>query len=314
MIPLVAPTITERDRDAVARTNLKDDTDVGRFEEAFAERVGCGWAVAVSSGTAALSLAFRLLGFSDIDGRGVWLPTYACRALLDALPRGVYLNFGDSRYDVRNAKMNQDDADITVHMFGRATDISSGMIEDYTLSLGHDIDLLGNLGVCSTHASKMISTGRGGVVFGNDARLERPTRRVATRSGVLMAAAQAALGVSQLSQLDGFIERRRELARFYSERFTKAGIECPDPDCGSVFFRYIIGVQDPAGKVAELAKHGIEAGRGVHPLLHQGFGLPDSEFPGAVESWNRNLSVPCHPGVTDEKARRIAAAVIEVCA
>lgn len=330
MIPLVAPTITPADRLAVAAAAYQDGLTserlVRKFEEAFAERVGCAGAVAVCSGTEALTLALKAAGANRTNV--VALPTYACAAVHNAARRiGGTVVLADCSFDIAAARMMQDHGTVLVHSFGRATAngfSDSSVVEDWTLSLGGVPCLVGLLGVCSTHASKMISTGRGGVVFANDGALLEQVRDLAYYDwhgpngnlgsySVGMTAIQAALGLSQLKQLDEFIARRREIAAVYSARFDDAGIECPDPDCGSVFFRYLIGVDNPAGKVATLKEIGIEAGRGVYPPLHRQLGLPDDQFPGATAAVNRLLSVPCHPSLTDRDVSYIADQVATVC-
>jgi perosamine synthetase len=331
-IPLVAPCITDQDRrylrDRIDNGLLENETEVTRFEQAFAERVGCRDAVAVNSGTSALMIAVRLI---KRDKRHFTIPTYTCAASWNAVMGAVCFGLSsqvqylaDSYFDVQTARMTQDDADVLIHMFGTETlTAEQPIIEDYTLSLG-GVQYVDGVGVCSTSASKMISTGRGGLIFSDDNQWleharelayydQQPNGRRASLS-LGMTSLQAALGNSQLGQLDTFIARRRELAHRYSERFTKAGIECPDPDCGSVFFRYLIAVHDPASKVAQLAERGIEAGRGVYPPLHQLAGLSDDKFPGATESVNRLLSVPVHPSITDRQADYIAEHVVQVCA
>lgn len=336
MIPLVAPTITRRDRDHLAHACynglLESEAMVRRFEEAFAGRVGCVGAVAVCSGSAALALALEAL---DCDPSA---PSYSCSAIFNAMIASTGWSWNyvaenclvDSSFDVRTAQMVQHGSTIIVHAFGKATRMATtphGPIEDWTLSLGVGHAGLGRgmkVGVCSTHASKMLSTGRGGVIFSNDEALLKEVRETAyydsEPNGLLgchslgMTSMQAALGLSQLQQLDRFIERRREIAHVYSAAFEAAGIECPDPDCGSVFFRYLIGVDDPADKLKKLAEHGIEAGRGVYPPLHRQLGLPDEQFPGATACVNRLLSVPCHPMLTSRDVEFVAAKVIEVCA
>jgi perosamine synthetase len=321
MIPLVAPTITGHDRGYIRQRLgnglLDSEAEVRRFEEAFAEYVGCAGAVAVCSGTIALELALHVLDISVVG-----IPTYSCVALRNATRRNA-VTYLDSEFDVQNARMALEPCSgslVVTHMFGMITTFTLNLlehfrlIEDWTLSLGAAPCPVGDIGVCSTHESKMLSTGRGGMVFSNDDVVLEDVRALVNARSVGMSATQAALGISQLQQLDSFIERRRTLAYFYSDQFAAAGIACPDPECGSVFFRYLIAVDDPADAVACLAEDGIEAGRGVYPPLHRLAGLPDDRFPGATWCVNHLLSVPCHPSITDEQAAYIAEQVIQVCA
>lgn len=307
MIPLVAPTITRRDREYLASHD--SGGEVLRFEEDFASYVSAEGAVAVRSGTDAIRLALDVLGIQSVS-----IPTYACTALLDAT-QGRARRYVDSAFTVRTGWLEQEPATVAVAMFGSGM-TAKAAIEDWTLSLGYPHQLpKGALGVCSTHESKMISTGHGGVVYGNDLETLTAIRRLAFRHGLGTTTSGAALGRSQLRQLPEFISRRRKIAATYSAAFEQAGIECPDPDFGSVFFRYMIRIEgDPADAVAELAARGIEAGRGVYPLLHWAAGADDARFPGACHSVNTLLSVPCHPSLTDKQVRYIAEQVVQVCA
>jgi perosamine synthetase len=333
VIPLVAPTITEQDREELVlsiRQGLLEggEIEVRAFEEEFAAYVGCAGGVAVNSGTNALIVALRAL-----DCRHVNLPTYTCRAILDAttaLDMGEDLvdnecNVREAMFHVQPLIRETRDGTVLTHMFGttaRAGVWPYPLIEDFTLSLG----AVGSphFGVCSFHRDKMISTGRGGIIVAQDTEFLERCRELAyydqPRNGTYspafsfgMTGMQAALGRSQLRQLPGFIERRKEIASRYTDAFTAAGIECPNQHVDSVFFRYIIGVTDPAAKVEELAKRGIEAGRGVNPPLHRLLGLPNGRFPGAEECFSKLLSVPVHPGLTDEQVGYIAEQVVEVC-
>lgn len=331
-VPLVAPTITDIDRqsmhNAVELGLLEHGLrEVERFEEMFAALVGCEWAVAVNSGTSALTVALHALDlFTEVG-----IPSWSCMALRNAveavaldrpgMPNPTYF---DTSWDVRQAQATiAKGANVVAHMFGRDTRYRSNqpVIEDWTLSLGGCAALVGDLGVCSTHQSKMISTSRGGVIFGDDPDLYDRVRELVhydrhTGFGysVAMTAMQAALGVSQLAQLDTFISRRRHFASRYTDAFRAAGIECPDPDSGSVFFRYLIRVDSPARSVAGLSERGIEAGRGVYPPLHQLAGLPDDGFPGTMAAVESLLSVPVHPSISDAQADHVIESVLQVCA
>lgn len=331
VIPLVAPCITHQDREYVARAAyttslLNDETEVHRYEEAFAEFVGAAGAVAVNSGTNALIAALKASGVLPHDP--VQIPSYTCRALLDAVKAvGARPVLYDNRCDIPAADFNGEPpagiaTTVLSHMFGIAAPRERHMIEDATLSLGavHAAPVM----VCSTSGDKMLTTGRGGIIAAQDGAFLKRCRELAyydtPRDGYrpaysfAMSATQAALGNSQLRQLPGFIERRREIAASYTERFADAGIECPDMDCGSVFFRYIVASADPARAVATLATRGIEAGHGVNPPLHRMLGLDDRRFPGATRCLNSLLSVPCHPSLTDTDVEHIAEQVLEVCA
>ncbi len=325
MIPLVAPYYTLKDNIGKA---FEDDSEVRAFEEEFAAYVGCRGAVAVNSGTDALIVASRAMGMPP----GFQVPSFACRALLDAIAYdGSNGNIVDNICDIPRADFSAtftEDTDLALmlpHMFGTASMVPNDelVIEDITLSLGAvNPD---KIGVCSFHRDKMISTGRGGIIVAQDDGFLERCRELAyydqPRNGTYtpafsfgMSGMQAALGRSQLKQLPGFIERRRDVAARYTAVFREVGIETPDPDVESTFFRYIIGVTDPGAKVAQLAERGIEAGRGVDPPLHRLVGLRNEDFPGAEECYSKLLSVPVHPGLSDEQVGYIIEQVVQGCA
>jgi perosamine synthetase len=363
MIPLVTPTITEVDRsymqERLGQGLLEDEHEIERFEQAFARRVKSRGAVAVNSGTSALQLALTALGVGA--GAEVLMPTYTCVALLNAIRAcGAQAVLVDNQYDVERARFHMDEADarrkltprtravVVSHMFGTLLeldrwDLGVPIVEDVTLSLGavtggRPGGSLGTVGVCSFHHSKMISTGRGGVVVADDEELVERVRELADYDrpvpgwrqqdpGELHGAfrpafsfaitpMQAALGISQLGQLDAFIDRRLALADRYSNRFREAGLSCPrvTPDRSNVFYRYMLEVDRGVPEILRsLERAEIEAGRGVYPPVHELVGLPDEDFPGARRSVERLLSVPLHPSVTDEQAdyicQRVCAAV-----
>ncbi len=324
MIPLVVPSYSPADK---LLAQWDTDVQVRLFEEEFAEFVGCRGAVAVNSGTNALIVSLKACD----DDPSVAIPSYSCRALLDATELfGGFDFMADNVCDVRNAQFgmvapdNDDGWMLLPHMFGTRSPRPSmnGVIDDMTLSLGavHSPPIA----VCSFHRDKMISTGRGGMIVAQDedflarcrdlAYYDQPANgKYRTAFSFGMTGMQAALGRSQLRQLPGFIERRRDIASRYTAAFSEVGIETPDPDVDSVFFRYIVGVDDPASKVRALAARGVEVGRGVNPPLHRLLGLDPSGFTGAEECFGKLLSVPVHPGLTDEQVQHVIVQVLEVC-
>src|SRR3982751_4829600 len=70
-IPYGKQNITKTDIDAVVAVLQSDfltqGSEIAKFEHAFAEYIGCRYAVAVSNGTAALHLCTLALGVSEKD-------------------------------------------------------------------------------------------------------------------------------------------------------------------------------------------------------------------------------------------------------
>lgn len=360
MIHLVQPHITACDARYLKRRIdeglLEDDCEVARFERAFADCVGARWGVAVNSGTSALHVALHALGVGP--GDEVILPSYTCIALLHAVQFcGATPVLVDNVCAVEAAQFHlcpdavrrritrRTRAVLVTQMFGTVLPVTEAdfgvpVIEDFTLSFGAEVGgrragSFGTIGVCSLHASKMISCDQGGMIVSNDAGyVERARRftcygasmeawrtappeslrgRYALAGSYRMSALQAALGMSQLEQLEHFITRRQQLARRYTAAFREAGITCPDvpDDRSSVFFRYLIRVERPVVRVIErLRDLQIQAGRGVYPPLHWLLDLPDTDFPGTIACVRSLLSVPLHPGLTDADVERLLPAVI----
>lgn len=326
MIPLVAPCITEWDRADLERAIavgdiLTSETAVRHYEEEFAAYVEARGAVAVNSGTNALVVALKASGVVPNDV--VTISTYNCVAVKNAVRMTTAADpeLVDTTYNIRGAYFEPSgDVTINSHMFGK-TNVAEAPIHDITLSLGPALAL--NVMVCSTHADKMISTGRGGIIAGQDESFLEHCRELAYYETAPdlrgysfgMTSMQAVLGRSQLAQLPGFIGRRQEIAAKYSVACTRAGIECPAIDHWNSFFRYIIATERHASKIVEeLADRGIEAGRGVNPPLHRIMALRESDFPNAERCLRRNVSIPVHPSLTDRQVDYIIEQVLEVCA
>lgn len=360
LIRLVQPQITACDAQYLKRRIdeglLESDCEVARFEQAFAGYVGVRWGVAVNSGTSALHVALCALGVGP--GDEVILPSYTCVALLHAVRFcGATPVLVDNVCAVESARFHlcpdavrrritrRTRAVLVTQMFGTVLPVTEAdfgvpVIEDFTLSLGAAVNgrragSFGTIGVCSLHASKMISCDQGGMIVSSDAGCVDRARRFASYGAPMeawrtappeslrgryelagsyrMSALQAALGMSQLGQLESFIARRRQLARRYTVTFREAGIICPNvpDDDSNVFFRYLIRVQRPVVPVIErLRTLQIQAGRGVYPPLHGLLDLPDADFPGAMDCVRSLLSVPLHPGLTDADVERLLPAVV----
>lgn len=258
MIQVSAPCLGFAEQDfvsrALAENRLSQGSDVFRFEEQFAERLGVAHAVAVSNGTAALHLALAALGIGLGDEVLVPALTFVATAnavaytgakpvLVDSDPETWCVSIGDllSKITPRTRAI------IPVHVYGVPCDMSALMtiarshrlylVEDAAEGLGGSqhsraLGTFGDAGTFSFYGNKIMTTGEGGAVVTNDFFLAtrlRFLRGQAHSSEVRyyhpeigfnyrMTELQAAVGLGQLTHLGAMIDRRKTIFRWYRER------------------------------------------------------------------------------------------------
>ncbi len=338
------PTVAEEDAAAVARVvrsgALAQGPEVAAFEAAVAERLGVEAGAAVASGSAALELALRTLGVGP--GDDVLIPTFACDALyhavtrcgarpvlVDADPATLSLCPGDARRRL-TARTR---AVIVPHAFGLAAPLGPWLalgppvVEDCAQALGavrdgRPVGSRGAAAVCSFGATKMVTTGEGGLVGGGAGLVARVREArdydervdLAPRFNYKLTDIQAALGRSQLARLDAFVARRRVIADRYRRRLAGLPVRLPaEAGDAHVYHRFVVEVDRPLQAViAALERRGVSARRPVFRPLHRALGLDG--YPEADRLWARALSLPCYPALTDAEVDQVAAALGEVLA
>ncbi|MBN2225015.1 MAG: DegT/DnrJ/EryC1/StrS family aminotransferase [Deltaproteobacteria bacterium] len=327
---------------SVMTTMLAGGPAVSAFETAVAHRAGTALGCAVSSGTAALHLALAALGVGPADE--VILPAYVCAAPLYAVRHvggrpilaDVDPETGLSSADhIRAVLTKRTKAIVAVHLFGRAAPVDDivslgvPVLEDCAQSLGGEcrgkpLGSWGTAAVFSFYATKVITTGFGGMVCSDDAGLIGRIRdlvRYDERTDVLtgyaygMTSFQAALGASQMSRIDEFLQRRLAIHDFYRETFSAAGVELPPPagQGEDIHYRFVVKSDDGVDRViSRLGERGIAARRPVFAPLYTY--EETGELPGAKRAHNRDISIPLYPALTDDETRRVAEAVVAVLA
>jgi dTDP-4-amino-4,6-dideoxygalactose transaminase len=137
----------------------------------------------------------------------------------------------------------------------------------------------------------------------------------------------AALGVSQMRKLDQYLARRREIATYYDEQWRGLPhLAIPQSAPGergrSGLHLYVLrfdyaGMSTTRQKVMEeLRKSGV--GSQVHyiPVYRQPYhkdGIDRAAFPESEAYYRECLSIPLHPGLTDEEVERVVGAVRTLC-
>lgn len=354
MISLTKPdlgdTETTRMIDAVRSGAIAQGSIAKKFEEACARWLGVDAGVATNSGTSALVLSLAVLGVAR--GSEVILPSYTCTAILNAVViSGAIPILVDNHDDIATMNFNlladaveeaitpATRAIIVPHMFGTAADVTAisalglPVIEDITLAFGattpdgRQVGSVGDLAVCSFHASKMVACGEGGMLLGrqdlarrarelNGSESEQVEQRFQNVSapftlqyGFRLSDVLAACGLAQVERLPETIARRRALARHYTEALgCVRGISLPKAEIpGCVFFRFIAQVSDrnPIDVLMALKDSGIEGGRGVYPPLHRLLETNPLSFPGAERAVCKNISIPLYPAIEDHEVEEV---------
>ena len=131
------------------------------------------------------------------------------------------------------------------------------------------------------------------------------------RFNLKMTDISAALGLSQLGRLDSMITRRRILASRYTEALSGSGLDLPGDRAGErgVFYRYVVGTDRADTLRDAIHRRGVRAERPVFAPLSRYPGFPPC--PGAERAWERSLSLPLYPALTDGEAETVMRAARE---
>jgi perosamine synthetase len=275
-IPLAGPELGAREEELVLEVLRSGRLSLGpmgeRFEREFAAWLGSDDAVAVSSGTTALHLGVRQLGWGP--GDEVITSPFSFVASANCL---LYEGARPIFCDVDSLTLNLDpDAAaaavgertkglLPVHIFGYpaaipefeslATKHGLAILEDACEALGavdsegRMVGSRGNLATFAFYANKQMTTGEGGMIVPTDADVARRLRSERNQGRAVdmgwldhdrlgfnyrLSDLAAALGVAQVEKLDSLLARRAEVARLYEQGLAGLeGVETPLAGRGS---------------------------------------------------------------------------------
>ena len=348
MITHSKPTIEQDDIKAISEVlnsgQIAQGPMVDKFEKELSKSIDVKGGVATNSGTSALHLA--LLALDIRKGDKVIIPSYVCTALLNAInyvhAKPVIAdinmeNFNISVSDIEKKIDEKTKAIIVPHMFGLAADIDEilnfgvPVIEDCAQSIGATykgkmVGCFGVISIFSFYATKMLATGEGGMAASNSDELLKKMRDLReydfksdykVRYNYKMTDMQAALGISQLSKLPTFIDRRKQIAEYYSEKFSNLDVILPTSKKHKehIFYRYVVRTNkdtDIKKCFDGFKKKNVICDSPVYKPLHVYLGLNKKDFINTEEIMNSAISIPTYPSLTENEMNYVSSIVKEV--
>jgi perosamine synthetase len=267
-IPLARPELGPREEELLLEVVRSGSLSLGpkleQFEHDFSDWIGGNvYAVAVSSGTAALHLGVRAKGWSDED-EVITSPlsfVASTNCLLYEGAKPVFADIDPVTLNLDPVKAAEAVGEKTagilpVHIFGYPADLPEfgkiakehdlGMLEDACQALGAidrtgaKVGTDGNLATFAFYANKQMTTGEGGILVTPDedvaeaVRSERNQGRAPDMEQVehdrlgfnyRLTDLHAAIGIAQLERLDEMLNARENVAALYRERLTQLGAE-----------------------------------------------------------------------------------------
>jgi UDP-4-amino-4,6-dideoxy-N-acetyl-beta-L-altrosamine transaminase len=208
-----------------------------------------------------------------------------------------------------------------------------------------------DIAVFSFHPVKIVTTGEGGMAMTNDSaladlmRLDRSHGVTRDSEQLQRADAEpwyyeqqrlgfnyrlsdicAALGLSQMSRIDAFTARRRQIAAAYDAAFANLPLTCPwqHPDSNSAWHLYVVRVErlrtnrSHRDVFDQLREAGIGANLHYIPVYKQPYyralGFAEHYCCDAEAYYAEAISLPIFPAMTDEEQQQVIAAVTEAIA
>jgi len=377
LLPYGRQSLDQQDIQAVVEVLRSDwlttGPKVAEFEERFAEWVGAKHAVSFSSGTAALHGAAFTAGLGPRD-EAITTPLTFCATANCVVYQGATPVFADVSADTLNldpARVSekitkQTKAVIAVDYAGQPSDLDELrakaqrhrliFIEDACHALGAEyrgkrVGSLADMTIFSFHPVKHLTTGEGGMVTTQDAKLAETLRRFRNH-GISSEARQrqqsgqwfyemvllgfnyrltdvaCALGLNQLDRLESNLARRREIAARYTKAFREIpAVIAPDvrDELNPAWHLYPIRLKRELLSVdrGEIFRALRAENLGVnvhyipvhqHPYYRDHYGYRGGEFPIAEAAYESLISLPMFHGMTDQDAEDVIHAVHKVTA
>jgi len=361
-IPVYEPRLEGKEKEYVLdclRTNWISSLGkfIGKFEDGFSKFCERKYGVATSNGTTALQLALLVLEIGS--GDEVIVPDLTFVASANAVTytgaKPVFVDVDKESWTIDPKRIQEKinhktKAIMVVHLYGHPADMDPIakicrkhkllLIEDAAeahgaLYKGEKVGALSNLGCFSFYGNKIITTGEGGMLVTDNARLAQKARflrdhgmshkrrywHTAIGYNFRMTNIQAAIGLAQLENIEKTISKKRKIAQLYNHYLNDIkGLTLPNEAswAKNVYWMYSVLVNPDFGcsrdqLMVELKKRGVDSRPFFYPL-HK---LPpysnySGKYPVSEKLSKRGMNLPSSPGLTEKDIRHVSGLIREV--
>jgi perosamine synthetase len=327
---------------------------IDRLEEEFAAFCECKYAVSLSNGTVAIHLALIANGISP--GDEVIVPDLSfiatANAVLHAGARPVFIDIDPESLCMDPALIEKSitkntKAIMPVHLYGHAADMHAIndvaarhnllVIEDAAEAHGARFKMkrVGGLGNCATfsfYGNKNITTGEGGMITTNDKELHdkckylrdhamsKEKRYWHTEPGYnyRMTNIQAALGCAQMTRINSFLEKRKQIFNWYSTELNdveEVSLNRTSVDVENTYWLICaeirgIDYEERENIMARMKSKGIDTRPYFYPMSHMPY-FEKADTPVAVAKSKCGISLPTFTDITLDEIKRVAKALKE---
>lgn len=338
-IPINTPIVGDAERDAVisvlesgilTSAAREGGPHVQKLENATRELTGARYAVAVSSGTAALHAALISIGVKR--GDEVVVPSFSYVATANAVAAAgatpVFADIGEeytvTAQTVADAMTPHTRCIIPVHLYGHIAHINEirkvagdvPILEDAAQSMGSTIygkhsGTLADVGCYSLYPGKVATAGEGGLIVTDNDQIYQKLLAVRNHGNaghafdtfglnMRMPEVCAAIGAVQMDRLPSFIEARRRNAGILTDMLQDSGLGLPHVRDGEEpnWSLYTITTPGRDMLLKKLHQEGVGASiyydTPIHMMPHYNTG---DILPNTQRAAHTVLSLPVHPGV-----------------
>lgn len=332
--------------------NLSLGPKLAEFEDAFAKYIGRKRAVAVNSGTSGLFLCISAMGIGQ-DDEVITTPfTFIASAtpVMMAGARPVFVDIDPVSLNIDAEKIESRITDRTkailpVEVFGNPAGMDKVceiaqkhnlmVVEDSCEALGSALNgkkagTFGTMSVFGFYPNKQITTGEGGMILSNDDDLVDMCVSLRNQGRAKDSAwlsherlgynyrlsdINCALGIVQLSRIEQFKTKRRQVAKWYQEILADDDrlIVPTEPDsCDISWFVFVVRLKEGFNRsqrdaiLKSMIERKIQVSNyfsPVHlqPFMVEQFGYKQGDFPVAESVSESTIALPFYNNLTQDE-------------